>query len=461
MSVRYKIAIWFAVLVTAILAMVGFSIYFFSKTERSDTFKNRLFNRAGSHARIYAGVNNGNYSVLARLDTATVASLYYKSISIIGRDGGYYYSYADKPGDSLVIDSHIRERVIIEGTYYFNYNQKKGVAIKYSDDSHNFIVAVAAEDIDGQEFLQQLKGILIWAPLLAGLLSFLTGLVFARNIIKPVTRITREVNLITSNNISRRIEETGAKDELNKLAGTFNHLLDRLQESFSIQRRFISNASHELSTPLTSISNQLEVALQRQRTYEEYRGVLISVYEDVKELHQLTRSLLEIAKTGSQGSIDLEEVRLDEVLLRVIADVQKQNNTYKVLLDFNDFPEEENQLTTFGNVNLLYIALKNIIENGCKYAVDNQSSVLASFLPAKIIIQVANKGDIISESDIQNIFQPFFRADDVKSKPGFGLGLTLARRILSLHNGTIAVTSDPETGTVFAIELPRFLAPYK
>ncbi|MBL0154591.1 MAG: HAMP domain-containing histidine kinase [Chitinophagaceae bacterium] len=152
---------------------------------------------------------------------------------------------------------------------------------------------------------------------------------------------------------------------------------------------------------------------------------------------------------------------MDEVLLRVIADVQKQNNTYKVLLDFNDFPDDEKQLTTFGNVNLLYIALKNIIENGCKYAIDNQSSVLASFLPAKIIIQVANKGDIISESDIRNIFQPFFRADDVKSKPGFGLGLTLARRILSLHNGTIAVTSDPETGTVFSIELPRFLAQYK
>ncbi|MBL0154592.1 MAG: hypothetical protein IPP93_14340 [Chitinophagaceae bacterium] len=76
---------------------------------------------------------------------------------------------------------------------------------------------------------------------------------------------------------------------MNKLAGTFNHLLDRLQESFSIQRRFISNASHELSTPLTSISNQLEVALQRRRTYEEYSGVLISVYEDVKELQQLTR----------------------------------------------------------------------------------------------------------------------------------------------------------------------------
>lgn len=461
MSVRYKIAIWFAVLVTAILSAVGFSIYFFSKTERSDTFRHRLLNRAASHARIYAGLNPANYSLLARLDTAAVASLYYKSISIINGDGSYYYSYADKPGDSLIIDSHIRERAVIEGAHYFSYHEKKGVAYQYTDAAHNFIVAVAAEDIDGREFLQQLKSILIWASLLAGLLSFLTGLVFAKNILRPVARITREVNLITSNNLSRRIEVASARDELNRLADTFNQLLDRLQESFAIQRRFISNASHELSTPLTSISNQLEVALQKQRSFEEYQEVLTSVYEDVMELHQLTRSLLEIAKTGSQGSIDLEEVRLDEVLLRVIADVQKQNATFKVQLDFEEFPEDESLLTTFGNVNLLYIALKNIIENGCKYAADQQSSVSASFLPGGILVKVTNQGDIISESDIQNIFQPFFRADAVKSKPGFGLGLTMARRILSLHNGRVQVTSDPDMGTVFSIELPGISSVHK
>jgi signal transduction histidine kinase len=78
--------------------------------------------------------------------------------------------------------------------------------------------------------------------------------------------------------------------------------------------------------------------------------------------------------------------------------------------------------------------------------------------PKKITIQVANKGDIIAESDIQNIFQPFFRTDSAQGKPGFGLGLTMTRRIISLHNGTIRVESNPEKGTVFSIQLPNVLA---
>ncbi len=115
---------------------------------------------------------------------------------------------------------------------------------------------------------------------------------------------------------------------MSQLANTFNELLARLQESFAIQRRFISNASHELSTPLTSVSSQVEVVLQKERSAEEYKQVLFSVREDVQQMRQLTKSLLEIAKTGSQGGIELNEVRIDEVLLKVVGDVKKLSASY-------------------------------------------------------------------------------------------------------------------------------------
>ena len=185
-----------------------------------------------------------------------------------------------------------------------------------------------------------------------------------------------------------------------------------------------------------------------------------SVHEDIHELQHLTRSLLDIAKAGSQGSLDLTEVRLDEVLFKVVSDVQKQNQTYKVNLNFETFPEDEKLLTTFGNSNLLYIAFKNIIENGCKYADNHQSRVSVQFEEFKIIVKVANKGDVIAEADIQNIFQPFFRTDSAIKKPGFGLGLTLTRRILALHKGFISVESDIEKGTVFTIQLSNILYPH-
>ncbi|MEP7111350.1 MAG: HAMP domain-containing sensor histidine kinase, partial [Ferruginibacter sp.] len=339
--------------------------------------------------------------------------------------------------------------------YFFTYGEKKAVSVLYSDNNNNFIATVAATDIDGQGYLQQLKEILLFSLILAAALSFMAGILFAKSIIRPIKNITGEVNLISTNDLSQRIKLNDSKDELNHLAETFNHLLDRLQDSFAIQRRFISNASHELSTPLTSISSQVEVAMQKKRTPEEYLDVMQSVYEDIRELQQLTHSLLDIAKTGTHGSIDLTEVRLDEVLLKVVSEVQKQNVGFKATLNFDVFPDDEKLLCIFGNANLLYIAFKNIIENGCKYAYNHLSDVAVIFDKAHVLVTVTNKGDVIAEADIQNIFQPFFRADSVQEKPGFGLGLTLTKTILSLHKGSILVESNPENGTIFSVQLPN------
>lgn len=455
MSIKYKIALLFAVLVTLLFTIIGISVYLFSVAERDHSFNNRLKNRALSTARVYAGIKDSNYAVLKKMDAYAVASLLEKSITISGYNNTPDYLFSDKPGDSMYLAPDVIEQTKINDEYYFKYRNKKAIAIHHMDSTANFIVAVAAQDVDGYEFIAQLKKILLLSLGLSMLLSFATGIIFAKSLIRPIAQITAEVNLITSNNFSRRIKINNSGDELSGLAITFNSLLDHLQESFSIQRRFISNASHELSTPLTSVSSQLEVTLQKERTPEEYKDVLQSIYEDVKELHLLTHSLLDIAKTGSQGGIDLLEVRLDEVLLKVVSDIHRQNAAYKIGLDFEEFPDNEKLLTVFGNGNLLYIALKNIIENGCKYSENKKALVKASFNKNDITVKVFNDGDIISEADIQNIFQPFFRASSAIQKPGFGLGLTLTKRILSLHKGTIEVESIPEDGTSFLITIPN------
>jgi signal transduction histidine kinase len=199
------------------------------------------------------------------------------------------------------------------------------------------------------------------------------------------------------------------------------------------------------------------VTLNKERTPEEYRKMIVSVQEDVMQLQQLTRSLLEIAKTGTHGSIDLNEVRVDEVLVKVASDVKKQNLDYNIQLDFGEFPDDERLLDVFGNADLLYSALKNLVENGCKYSEDKTATVSIAYLNKKIEVKINSKGDVIAEADIKNIFEPFFRTGQALSKPGFGLGLTLAKRIISLHKGIIDVTSDPETGTIFTITLPSVL----
>ena len=457
MSIRYKIVLLFVTLVTIIVSIGSVAIYFFSLKEREDTFRTRLKNRALSTARVYAGITDTNFSVLRRIDIAAVASLYDKNIAISEDNSFPVYFFSDNINDTLIISPDVFTKLHVDKEVFFDYRNKKAVAVNFKGKGKEFVVAVAAFDLDGAGYLHQLKIILLFSLVLAAVLAFVAGLFFAKSLVTPIKNITGEVNLISSNDLSQRIKVSNEGDELSNLAATFNHLLDRLQDSFAIQRRFISNASHELSTPLTSISSQIEVAMQKNRNPEEYRQVLQSVYEDTRQLQQLTRSLLDIAKTGSHGSLDLTEVRIDEVLFKVIADVQRQNSDYKATLNFDVFPDDEKLLCIFGNANLLYIAFKNIIENGCKYSDNHASGISIVIDKTGITIHVANKGDIIAEADIQHIFQPFFRTDSAQNKPGFGLGLTLTKRILSLHNGTVSVESELEKGTVFTIQLPNIL----
>lgn len=455
MSIRYKIAFLFAILVTLILVLVSFAVYFFSTQERAYLFDTRLKNRALSSAGVFAGISNKDYTVMRRVDSATISTLYQKSISIISDSGNYVYVFTDMPGDSLLMPANLQQLVKNEHTVFFEYHQKKAAAIYSHTGKEKFIVVIAAIDADGQEYLRGLKKILWLAVVLSSVLCFFAGLIFAKRLIRPVQKITGEVNLITANDLSQRIKTRESNDELDMLAATFNNLLDRLQDSFAIQRRFISDASHELSTPLTSISSQLEVAMQKERTTAEYRELLQSVYEDCRELQQLTHSLLDIAKSGSQEGIELAAFRMDELVLKAVSDVQKQNKLYKTTLEFHEFPENEKSLMVFGNAGLIYIALRNVIENGCKYAADNLAGIAVFFKKDSIEITVTNHGTTITEADIELLFQPFFRADTAKQKPGSGLGLTLAKRIISLHKGTIGVKSGPVKGTVFSIMLPN------
>lgn len=456
MSIKLRIAASICIFTSIFLLLMGVTVYYFTSLDRRLSFEKRLLSRAVSTAHVYADSIEKKNTILQKIDSAAVASLFAKSVTIINDYDSVLYQYSMLENDELHLSSKILDRARAKESYYFKTGNKEAVAINYHDAVNRFIVAIAATDQDGRELLDGLKKIMITVLVVGVLISFFLGYFFARQLLRPIARITAQVNLISHHNLSHRIESYGhgKKDELAQLAATFNHLLDRLQESFTIQRRFISNASHELSTPLTSVSSQLEVAMQKERTVDEYKQVMASVYEDVQQMQQLTRSLLEIARTGTKGSIDLSEVRIDEVILRVVANVEKQNPQYQVEPDFGDFPDDDDSMLVFGNPDLLYTALKNIIENGCKYADDQKAAVQLSFNNDNVILEIANKGDVIAESDIQNIFHPFFRTDKAQSKPGFGLGLTLARRIIQLHKGEIEVVSDLERGTLFTITLP-------
>jgi signal transduction histidine kinase len=135
--------------------------------------------------------------------------------------------------------------------------------------------------------------------------------------------------------------------------------------------------------------------------------------------------------------------------------VAKSNPAYHVKLAFDEMPEEEESLLVFGNEALLLTAIKNIVINACKYAPDHQASVSLNIRDNEIFVSVTDTGPGISTAENEKIFQPFYRIEESRSNTGgFGLGLSLANRIVKIHKGHISIHSTVGTGTTFTIQLP-------
>jgi two-component system sensor histidine kinase ArlS len=460
LKIKFKITALFALLVTAILLILSISVHYFTALQRAEAFRKRLKGRANNDGQLFSmfGDSDSTRTVLYRIDSASAFTLYEKSVAIFNYLDQPVYTYNVKSIDSLLPNKDILKQARLKHEVYFTNKKRDVLAFHYTDSSSRIVVVVAGYDVDGWQRIKELRDILLTCLFIGIAVALLVGYAFSLQLVKPITQIIHEVKHVSSQNLSHHIQAGNTQDELNQLANTFNELLDRLQESFIIQRRFISNASHELSTPLTSILSQLEVTLHKERSMEEYRQVMTSIHEDVQQMQHLTKSLLEIAKTGTQGSIELNEVRIDEVLLKVTADVQKISEQYKVILQFGEFPDDEKLFLVFGNIDLLYSSLRNIVENGCKFSHDHTAWVNLLFEKEEVIVQVKNYGDPISAEDTEHIFQPFYRSAQATPIEGFGLGLALAKRIISLHKGTIKVHSARDTGTVFTIMLPSVKA---
>jgi two-component system, OmpR family, sensor histidine kinase ArlS len=457
MKIRHKIILLFTLLVTVIISIISFSVYYFSSLERAVVFNKRLKSRAVYSAQLYSLFGDSSNAVLNRIDSSYGnGMLYQKSIAVVPVDEDSEYQFDVKNTVGLHLDQKIIESAMLTGEVDYKIGDREAVVLKHKVNNNQFIVIVAAYDFEGRQRLRDLLNILLVNLFLGICLAAFAGYLFSGKLLAPISQIIYEVKKISSHNLSHRLKTGTSQDELGELANTFNELLMRLQRSFDLQRRFISNASHELSTPLTSISSQLEVTLQRVRNIPDYQNVLHSISEDVLHMRKLTRSLLEIAKADAQGNIELSEVRIDEILLKITSEIKQIDKRYKVDLYFGEFPEDENDFVVFGNTELLHSALKNIIENGCKYSEDKIASVSLSFSAHHVFISVKNKGGFISEDEIPKIFQPFYRGSNSMKYKGFGLGLSLAQGITRLHKGKIDVQSDPYNGTTFLIDVPAY-----
>ncbi len=336
---------------------------------------------------------------------------------------------------------------------------KKGdtffTGVRYHTVGREHWVVVSAHNYYAAHHLTYLRGLLWGLMLLTALVTFLFFLYFNRHVFDPIGRITERLRHISTENMHLRLPEDNTSKEIATLVTTANGLLDRMETAFEAQKNFISNASHEFGTPLTSIIGEAEVVLSKDRSVEEYRETIGAMLYQAERLDKIVRSLLFLAKTGyTNKAIDRSIVRMDAVVWAVKEVMDDLHPGNHITVDLSLLPENPRKLKVSGNADLLQLAIANIVNNAFKYSSNKPVIVSVAAGQKEVIVLVKDQGIGIPEDEIPFIYDPFFRASNTSYFEGYGIGMPLARNVIKLHNGSINVTSRSGAGTAVQINLP-------
>jgi signal transduction histidine kinase len=232
--------------------------------------------------------------------------------------------------------------------------------------------------------------------------------------------------------------------------------LKPIEEMFDIQNHFTADASHELRTPLTAMKTEIEVSLRDEKfNITEAKDLLKSNLEEISKLESLSNGLLTLTQFQNGHKVDLVAVSIREVIQEScskLAALAKQKDI--------DLLTNISNLKVRGDYQSLVKLFVTLLDNAIKYSPTKSKIMITSAKNGNYVeIKVKDQGVGIKSSDIPHIFNPFFRADQSRSKNtagGYGLGLSIAKKIIQTHEGKIEVTSKPDQGTTFSIKLPKF-----
>lgn len=305
--------------------------------------------------------------------------------------------------------------------------------------------------------LGRLTHILWLAGIVVLVVAPLGGYLLAGRATRPLARIMDTTARLHPAQLSERLPLRGSGDELDRLSGTINGFLDRIAAYIAQNREFTANAAHELRSPLAAIQSSLEVALNIERSSEEYKEILAVVLEECGSLANLINQLLLLAESDA-GRLpwDPEPVHLDRILSKTVEMFQGFAEASGIVLecDRDHLPTALVQ----GNANRLRQVINNLVDNAIKFTGPGGKVVIdLREEGGDLVLSVRDTGPGIAAEDLPHIFERFRRGDKSRTRTvrGSGLGLAICRSIIVNHGGQIAVESKLGSGSTFVVRLPR------
>lgn len=286
------------------------------------------------------------------------------------------------------------------------------------------------------------------------LITLKIGSNISKKILLPIEDMNKTVKDISINHLDTRINVAGTKDELKELAKTFNEMLDRLEKSYEQQNQFVSDASHELRTPIAVIQGYINLL---DRWGKNDPAVLdesiLAIKSESESMKDLIEKLLFLARADKHTqNINKSNFPLHDLIDEVIKETKLIDSSHLIL------NEKNHRIIFYGDKKLIKQAIRIFIENSLKFTPEGGKITLNSLIQEdKILIEIIDTGIGISKEDISHIFDRFYTTDKSRSKnsTGNGLGLAIVKWIITQHKGSINVQSKINSGTKISIILPN------
>ena len=333
----------------------------------------------------------------------------------------------------------------------------RAYAVRFTANGQAWSLVILRSLHAQHEILEEIRVAFAWLIPLGVLLASVGGYFLARRSLAPVAAMGAQAERIGAINLHDRLAVRNPNDELGRLAQTFNDLLDRLDQSFERQRRFISDASHELRTPVSILRGEAEVALsQASRSPEEYRESLAVLHQEAQRLSRIVEDLFTLTRA------DAGEYRLahsDFYLDELVADCARATRALAQAKNIALVAEASEEMPVHADEDLLRRMLLNLLDNAIKYTpAGGNISVACGSVSNGYEVSVTDSGPGIPADMQSRIFERFFRVDRAHSRSGTdggaGLGLSIARWIAEAHLGRIELVRSDAAGSAFKVYIP-------
>jgi heavy metal sensor kinase len=329
------------------------------------------------------------------------------------------------------------------------------VTLARHDATYIVVAGSSLEPTD--EELEALRDTLAYVVPIALLLAGLGGWFLAHRSLAPVVAMADRARQIGGQDLTGRLPVANPRDELGRLAGTFNELLARLESSMQQQRQFMADASHELRTPVATTRTAANVALQqRHRDEEEYRRTLEIIEQQAARLSRLVDDMFTLARADSGTyPVRMQPMYVDEVIEEIVGAARVLASTKQVEIHV----DAATSASFVGDEDLIRRLIANLLDNAVRHSPSGAAvRVQLRAVPDGYRLAVSDRGSGIPPEHQSHVFERFYRVEAARTRPdsnaGAGLGLALARWVARVHGGDVALTESSENGSTFAVFLP-------